>query len=125
MNYILIAEDEEFLAQALQDNLETEDYEVAIARNGEEAIERIHRRRPDLILLDLLMPKRDGFYVLEEIKKNTAWKSIPVIVLSNLGEDTVINRALEMGADDYFVKSQHSIDEVIGKVKKYLEEKQR
>lgn len=117
---VLVVEDEDFLSKALEDNLKIEGYIVDIARDGNEAIEKIKKRKPDLILLDLLMPKTDGFYVLEEVKNNPKWKLIPVIVLSNLGDDTVIKRALDMGAADYFVKSQHPIEEVIEKVKQYL-----
>ena len=121
MNHILIVEDEEFLIRALKDNLESEGCTVDTAANGDEAIVTIRKKKPDLVLLDLLMPKRDGFYVLEEVKKNPDWKLIPIIVLSNLGGDAEIKRALEMGASDYFVKSQHPIEEVIEKVKEYLE----
>ena len=121
MNNVLIVEDESFLARALEDNLITEGCAVDVAEDGSEAIEKIRKKKPDLILLDILMPKKDGFYVLGEIKNNPEWKLIPVIVLSNLGEDVTIKRALEMGADDYFVKSQHTIQEVIEKVKDYLE----
>lgn len=121
MSRILIVEDENFLVQALEDNLTAEGYAVDIARDGEEAVKKIGKKEPSLVLLDLLLPKKNGFFVLEEIKKNPKWKLIPVIVLSNLGEDGVIKRALEMGADDYFVKSQHPIQEVIEKVKDYLE----
>ncbi|PIR13995.1 hypothetical protein COV49_00375 [Candidatus Falkowbacteria bacterium CG11_big_fil_rev_8_21_14_0_20_39_10] len=124
MNNILIVEDEEFLIRALEDNLVAEGYAVSIARDGEEAVEKIGKKKPDIVLLDILMPKKSGFYVLGEIKKNPEWKLIPVIVLSNLGEDTTIKKALEMGADDYFVKSQHPIQEVIEKVKDYLEGRQ-
>ncbi len=120
MNHVLIVDDEDFLVQTLEDNLIAEGCAVDIARDGEEAIEKVGKKKPDLILLDLLMPKKDGFYVLEELKKNPGWKLIPVIVLSNLGEDTSIKKALEMGADDYFVKSQHPIQEVIEKVKDCL-----
>ncbi len=123
MSRILIVEDEEFLIRTLEDNLTAEGYTVDIAKNGDEAIGKIRKKKPDLVLLDILMPKKDGFYVLEKIKKNSEWKLIPVIVLSNLGEDATIKRALEMGADDYFVKSQHPIQEVIEKVKDYLEGK--
>jgi DNA-binding response OmpR family regulator len=120
MSNILITEDEDILVRSLQDNLAAEGYTIDTAMNGEEAVEKIKKNKPDLILLDLLMPKKDGFYVLGELKNNPEWKSIPVIVLSNLGEDTSIKRAMEMGANDYFVKSQHPIDEVIKKVKEYL-----
>lgn len=121
MNRILIVEDEEFLVRALKDNLEAEGYTVDVAMNGDGAMEQIKTHRPNLILLDLLMPKRDGFYVLEEVKKNPEWRLIPIIVLSNLGGDAEIKKALEMGAADYFVKSQHPIEEVIEKIKEYLE----
>ena len=120
MNHVLIAEDEEFLVRAIKDNLESEDCTADVARDGEEAIEHIKKSRPDVILLDLLMPKYDGFHVLEQLKKNPDWSLIPVIVLSNLGGDTEIKRALDMGANDYFVKSQHPIEEVVEKVKEYL-----
>ena len=121
MNNILVCEDEDFLIQALKDNLDADGINVETAGDGEEAIEKVGKKKPDLILLDLLMPKKDGFYVLEELKKNPKWALIPVIVLSNLGDDTAIKRAMSMGADDYFVKSQHPIEEVIEKVKDYLE----
>ena len=120
MAVVLITEDEDFLVRTLQDNLTAEGITVDIAKDGEEAIKKIAENKPDLILLDLLMPKKDGFYVLEELKKNPKWKLIPVIILSNLGEDKEIKRAMDMGANDYFVKSQHPIDEVVKKVKEYL-----
>ena len=121
MNYILIVEDEEFLLRALKDNLEGEGYKIGIASDGDEAIKQIEEKKPDLILLDILMPKRDGFFVLEAIKSNPKWKLIPVIILSNLGDDDDIKKALGTGANDYFVKTQHPIEEVVEKVKEYLE----
>lgn len=116
----MIAEDEEFLATAVKDNLEAEGFKVETVENGEEVIKSVHRQIPDIILLDLLMPKKDGFYALEELKNNPEWKLIPVIVFSNLGDDSSLKRAISMGANDYFVKSQHPIEEVIDKVKEYL-----
>lgn len=121
MNHILIVEDEEFLVRTLQDNLVSEGFKVDAAMDGEEALSKLAKDKPDLILLDLLLPKKDGFYVLNQVKQNPEWKLIPVIVLSNLGGDTEIKKALEMGADDYFVKSQHPIQEVVEKVKDYIE----
>lgn len=123
MKNILVAEDEEFLMRALKDSFEGEGYTVDTAADGDEAMARLQSRRFDIILLDLLMPKRDGFYVLEQIKKSPTWKLTPVIVLSNLGGDAEIKRALELGADDYFVKSQHPIEEVIERVKEYFDGK--
>ena len=121
MSRILIVEDEEFLQKALKDNFEFEKFIVDVASNGEEAMEHIKKQTPHMILLDLIMPGKDGFYVLEELKKDPQYKLIPVIVLSNLGEDISIKRALQMGANDYFVKTQHPIEEVIEKVRAYLE----
>lgn len=119
MSNILVVEDEDFLKKPLKDTLELEGYDVDTASDGEDAIKRIEKKKPDLILLDLLMPKKDGFFVLEELAKSPEWKLIPVIVLSNLGGDEEIKRALSMGAKDYFVKAQHPIEEVIDKVKEY------
>lgn len=121
MSHVLIVEDEDFLVRTLEDNLVAEGCTVDVAHDGGEAVEKIGNKKLDLILLDLLMPKKDGFYVLEKVKKNPEWKLIPVVVLSNLGEDATIKQALDMGADDYFVKSQHPIQEIIEKVKDYLE----
>ncbi len=117
---VLVVEDEQFLTRVLKDNLEAEGFMVDLAANGDEAIDHLHKNRPDLILLDILMPKRDGFFVLGEVRKNPEWKGLPVIVLSNLGGDTEIKKALEMGADNYFVKSQHPIEEVVQEVRNYL-----
>lgn len=121
MRRILIIEDEELLVQALMDSFSQEGYSVDVAFDGDEGMAHIKKTKPDLILLDLLMPKRDGFYVLEHVKKNPELKMIPVVVLSNLGGDEEIKKALSLGADDYFVKSQHPIQEILEKVKDYLE----
>ena len=126
MNRVLIVEDEKALSLALRDSLEAEGITVDSAENGEEAVERIKADTPDLILLDLLMPKKDGFYVLEEVRKNPEWKNLPIIVLSNLGGDVEIVTAgadfskIAMYANDYLVKSQHHIDDVVEKVKEHM-----
>ncbi len=119
MKKILIAEDEEILLNVLKDRFETEGWNVSIAKDGEETIETIKNSKFDLILLDLLMPKKDGFEVLREIKSNPELKNLPIIVLSNLGGDDDIKKALALGADDYFVKTQHPMSEIVEKVKKY------
>lgn len=121
MSRVLVVEDEEFLIRPLKDSLAAEGYTVDVARNGKEAVGKITENKPDLVLLDILMPEKDGFYVLGEVKKSSEWRLIPVIVLSNLGEDVTIKQALEAGADDYFVKSQHPIQEIIERAKDYLE----
>ena len=120
MKKILIAEDEEVLLNVLKDRFEAEGWEVTTARDGEEAVESIKKIRPDLVLLDLLMPKKDGFEVLKEIRGDQEFKTLPIIVvLSNLGSDEDIKKALALGANDYFVKTQHPMSEIVEKAKKY------
>jgi len=123
MNHVLIVEDEDFLVRALKDNLVSEGYSVSVAMDGEAVFEELKNKKPSLILLDLLLPKKNGFDVLKDIRSNPEWQLIPVVILSNLGEDSEIKRALELGANDYFVKSQHPIQEVIEKVREYLQGK--
>ncbi len=119
MKKILIAEDEDVLLNVLKDRFEVEGWEVAMAKDGEEAIQAIKKVQFDLVLLDLLMPKKDGFEVLKEVRANPELKSLPIIVLSNLGGEDDIKKALALGANDYFVKTQHPMSEIVEKVKKY------
>lgn len=114
---ILIIEDEEALSSVLKEKFEAEGYFVSIAKNGEEGLALINKVMPDIILLDLILPKLNGFQVLGTLKADPDKKSIPVVVLSNLGEDDSIKRAIMLGAADYFVKSQHPIKEIVEKVK--------
>ena len=83
------------------------------------ALERIRELKPDVVLMDLLMPKKDGFEVIKEVRSNAENKTLPIIVLSNLGGDEDIKKALELGANDYFVKTQHPMSEIVEKSKKY------
>lgn len=120
MKKILIAEDEEVLLNVLKDRFEAEDWKVTTAKDGEETIKAIKKSQFDLVLLDLLMPKKDGFEVLKEIRSIPEFKDLPIIVvLSNLGSDEDIKKALALGANDYFVKTQHPMSEIVEKVKKY------
>ncbi len=121
MSHILIVEDEEFLVRAIKDNLVSEGYTVSVAMDGDAVFDEIKKKKPSLILLDLLLPKKNGFDVLRDIKADPEWQLIPVIILSNFGDDSEIKRGLELGASDYFVKSQHPIQEVMDKVKEYLQ----
>lgn len=119
MKKILIAEDEDILLNVLKDRFEVEGWKVTVAKNGVEAMEFINKSKFDLVLLDLLMPKKDGFEVLKEVKDNPELKNLPIIVLSNLGGNEDIKKALALGANDYFVKTQHPMSEIVEKVKKY------
>lgn len=120
MHKIVIVEDEEALARVLKEKFETEEFAVELAIDGKVALPVIKKFQPDLVLLDLMLPKRDGIDVLRDIKADRDLEGLPVIVLSNLDGDEDIKQAIALGAKDYFVKSQHPIKEVVEKVKDFL-----
>jgi len=117
---ILIVEDEEALSKVLKEKFTSEKFEVEIAKDGEAALTMAASFRPDLMLLDLVLPKKHGLVVLEELKSDSELKTIPVIVLSQLDDDVSIKKALSIGAVDYYVKSQHPLKEIVEKVKDYF-----
>jgi len=117
---ILLAEDELFLSRTYENKLSLEGYDIQLAHDGEEAIRQILESKPDLILLDLIMPKKNGFEVLEVIKKDELTKHIPVIITSNLGQDSDIEKAMNLGATDYIIKSNISLKDLVMKVKEHL-----
>ncbi len=98
-----------------------EGYEMISALDGETGLRAAKERKPDLILLDLVLPKLHGFSVLEQLKSNLETKNIPVIVLTNLEKIEDIDRAIELGATTYLVKAQYTLEEVVEKIKKALE----
>ncbi|HJX59608.1 MAG TPA: response regulator [Patescibacteria group bacterium] len=117
---ILVAEDEKFLANIYRVKFEKSGFKVLIAEDGEKTLEILAKERPDIILLDLVMPVKDGFEVLKEIKSNALLKDIPVIVASNLGQDEDIKRAKLLGATDYFIKANMHLPELVSIVAKML-----
>ncbi|MDP3958136.1 MAG: response regulator, partial [bacterium] len=117
---ILIVEDEQILGDILLNKLYEEGYGAFWELDGEAGLAKMREVKPDLVLLDILMPKKDGYEVLEEMGKDPALKDIPVIVISNSGQPVEIERILKLGAKDYIVKAQFSPDEVLEKVEKYL-----
>ena len=119
MKKILIVEDETTLSNVLKNRFEEIDWQVTIAGDGEAAIAAIKNEKFNLVLLDLIMPKKDGFEVLEEIRSEPEFKELPILVLSNLGADEDIKKALNLGATDYFVKTQHPVSEIILKAETY------
>ena len=120
MAKILVVEDEAVLQKALADMLAETEFEVAQAVDGEQAIEKAHSEKPDLILLDLVLPKKHGLEVLQALKTDDATKAIPVIILTNLEDKDDISRALELGARTYLVKANYDMKEVIAKVREAL-----
>jgi len=115
---ILIAEDEKPMAYALELKLNNSGYEAKAVFNGEEALEELTNNKYDLALIDLMMPKMDGFGVLEQLKEKGI--KIPVIVSSNLSQEADIKKAKSLGAIDYFVKSDTPITSVVDHIKKIL-----
>jgi CheY-like chemotaxis protein len=119
---ILLVEDEEIMVDILQRKLSREGYEVFVARDGEEGLKKMKEMdpKPDLILLDIIMPKMGGFEVMEEMAKDESLKSIPVIVVSNSGQPVELDRAKKLGAKDWLIKTEFDPKEVLEKVKKQI-----
>jgi DNA-binding response OmpR family regulator len=117
---ILIAEDDEFLSSLLKNRLQRDGFAVQIARTGEETMAALKAIRPDLVLLDIILPGKLGFEILEDVQKDTKLVKIPFMVMSNLGQDDDIRKAKDLGALEYFVKSRILIDDLIKKISSFL-----
>lgn len=117
--HILLVEDDEFISDVYTTKLTREGFEVERADNGEAALKKIHEHKPQLILLDLMMPVKDGFETLQELKADEDLKDIKVIVLSNLSQPEDKAKVKALGADDYCVKAEMSFQEMISKVKAF------
>lgn len=120
MKKILFIEDETALQKTFGDLLKKEGYEVFSALDGKEGLKLAKELKPDLILLDLILPKIHGFDVLKQLKENKETREVPVIILTNLEEISEINKALELGATTYLVKAQYTLEEVAEKIKNAL-----
>lgn len=117
---ILLVEDEEIIIDLLQRKLTNEGYNVSVARDGEEGLGQMKEIKPDLILLDIIMPKMGGFEVMEKMVKEPELGKIPVIVISNSGQPVELDRAQKLGAKDWLIKTQFDPQEVIDKVVKQI-----
>lgn len=122
MKKILIIEDEKIIFELLQKKLTQEGYETTIARDGEEGLKKLRETRPDLVLLDIIMPKMGGFDVMKEIKKDRELARIPIIIISNSGQPVEIDEAQRLGAKDWLIKTEFDPQEVIEKVIKQIGE---
>ena len=117
---ILLAEDDRFLRKAAETALKRQGFTVLAAVDGEEALRMARTEAPDLILLDLIMPKLQGFEVLRALKADAATAATPVIILSNLGQDSDVKQAMEAGAAGYFVKANLSLQDLVKQVGEML-----
>ena len=117
---ILVVEDDKILLDAIKDFLSGNGYDLLIAENGESGIKTAKEQLPDIILLDLMLPKKSGYHVLLELKKDKKTKSIPIIIMTAIDTATSRQECLSLGAIDYLIKSEYSLDQIAEKVKKFL-----
>lgn len=117
---ILLIEDDQFISRICKNGLERSGFDVITAAEGEEGIKKAREQNPDLILSDLVMPHRNGFETLEQLKKDPQLKDIPIIILSNLDKESDIRKLKKMGAVDYLIKSDFKIKEVVEKIRFHL-----
>ncbi len=117
---ILVIEDDRSLQSALTEMVGQAGYEVSSALDGEEGLQKAIEIKPDLILLDIILPKKDGYEVLQQVKKNEQTKDIPVLILTNLEEVDNVRKALDLGATTFMVKSDFSLKDVMTKIEEAL-----
>lgn len=121
MSKILIIEDDNFLLSLIVDKFTQLGFEAEAASDGEDGFNKILKNKYDLILLDMILPKMDGFKVLEEVKKNPSLKGLPIIVASNLYDKNDIDKAVSLGAADYIIKAYNSPENIVDRVKAFLQ----
>lgn len=118
---VLLVEDDLQISKVYEIQLKKEGILAVLAHDGEEAMELFVKEKPDLIVLDLMLPKMDGFGVLEDVRKNHENTNIPIIVISNLGQKDDKIKAISLGATEYMIKVDHSIKEIVDKIKEHLD----
>lgn len=117
---VLLVEDEEMLSIMYKTKFAMENIDLEVARDGEEGLEKTRTRKPSVILLDIILPKMDGFAVLKTLKADPKTKDIPVVLLTNLGQDDDMRKGKAYGAADYFVKANHTPADIVEKTKTLL-----
>lgn len=120
---ILIIEDDKFLRDLMTQKLAKDGFTVMTAVDGDEGLKAVMADTPDIVVLDLILPKVDGFGVLEQMKKNDKLSQVPVLVLSNLGQKEDVTRAVSLGAEDFLIKSNFTLGEIVEKIKGILNKK--
>lgn len=118
--HMLLVEDDRFVRDIYVIKFQQENFRVSIAVDGKQAIEFLEKEIPDIILLDIILPYFDGIEILKKLKDNERWRGIPVILLTNISERDSIRKCLELGADDYAIKSHFTPTEVFQKVRSTL-----
>lgn len=118
---VLVVEDDKFLRELFVKKLFNEGFDVKNSIDAQGAFEILAQEKPDIILLDLILPGVDGFEILAKIKADDSLADVPVLILSNLGQQEDIDRAMSLGAYDFLVKANFTLDEIVERVKKVLE----
>lgn len=121
---LLIIEDDPYVQRVYQRLFEQQEYSFELAGDGMEGLSKARELKPNLILLDLIMPKMDGFQVLEVLKTDAQLKDIPVVILTNLGDEESIRRAIKLGANSFMVKANFEPEQVKEKVEEYLKQEE-
>lgn len=124
MKKILIIEDDPFLGEMYAAKFTEDGFETEVAMDGKAGLVKIKESKPDLVLLDIVLPKMDGFEILKKIKGNSELKKIPVVLLTNLGQKAEVEKGLSLGADEYIIKAHFTPTAVVAKVKEMLSKKE-
>ena len=117
---ILLVEDDNFLSTLLKNRLVKEGFEVLHATSGSQALELLQTKKPDLVLMDIILPEKSGFEAMEAILADPRYGQPPVMIISNLGQPSDVERGKRLGAVQYFVKAEVSIDDIVTKVKEFI-----
>ncbi len=122
---ILLVEDDQFLRELMTTKLKREGFDVHVAVDGREGLQMIQTVKPDIVLLDVILPGLDGFNVLQQVRASgdQIVSQVPIVLLSNLGQDSDVQKGKALGANDYLIKSNLTIDEIIKKIHRFMPEK--
>ncbi len=120
MKKVILVEDEQVIVDLLERKLTQEGYDVTVARDGVEGLEKMKEAKPDLVLLDIIMPRMGGFEVMAQMGKDPELKEIPIIIISNSGQPVELDKARELGARDWLIKTEFDPQEVLDKVKRQI-----
>ena len=120
---ILFVDDDNFLRKVYEAELKEKNFDVVLAQDGEEGLEKAQLEDPDLVILDMIMPKKSGFEVLTELQRNPKTRNIPVIILSNLGQEDDKKKGVDLGAVDYLIKDNITLGILVDKINQYLNSK--
>jgi DNA-binding response OmpR family regulator len=120
MKKILLVEDDPFLVDIYNTKLSSSGFKVEVANDGKECIDKLNEFNPDLVILDIVLPNMDGWEVLNQIRSNDKFKNLKVVILSNLGQKTEVERGLNLGVTKYFIKAHYTPGEIIEEIKKII-----